>query len=246
MSVLKNSRTLDLVLKKGSGIDLFPGESSGYSSSSSVAEEAVNQSSSKSKRLSIVAEEGDDRSQRKACQCKSFRKNNLKSSGSIDSIFDNISNEGSSYREKSKSIEILTDTNDKKTVTFQNRDHVSKTFLNYNKPVPKPSTFCHGAANQTVIKIESKDTVKANRIFSAPAADTPLGNGVIAVEVHKSNEECENEKISIEESPSLSSFSSACSLSSAISKEIQKRNEVRIRHFVFDDVTDNKTDGESV
>jgi len=37
--VLKAHGALDLVVRKGSGIDLFPGESSGYSSASSTADE---------------------------------------------------------------------------------------------------------------------------------------------------------------------------------------------------------------
>ncbi|EEB18151.1 Harmonin, putative [Pediculus humanus corporis] len=186
VTVLKGAQTLDLVLKKGSGIDLFPGESSGYSSSSSIADEAVTQNPSKPKRLSMVAEEGDERNGRKSCQCKTGR-NSLKPFGSIDSIFDNVSNAGSNYREKSKSIEILTDTNDRKII----------------------------------------DTTMAKVLME--------NGNVTSVQVHRSDDaDVEDDdgygknKMDVEKSSSISSFSSGCSLTSAISREIEKRKEVRI------------------
>ncbi|KAK6619460.1 hypothetical protein RUM43_012217 [Polyplax serrata] len=234
VSVLKNSRTLDLVLKKGSGIDLFPGESSGYSSSSSVADEAVGQSPPKSKRLSMVAEEGDDRGQRKSCHCKSLR-NKLKSSGSIDSIFDNISNEGSTYREKSKSIEILTtDLNDRKTLTYRNGDHISRTLLNF-KSGPETGRPAGGGdgggcvgvtsgGRQTVIKINGKELGVPGKCPTMPP-EKKLTEGLVSVEVHRSN----NEDDGSNGSPGQKCSSSSSSLSSAISQEIQKRNERRLK-----------------
>lgn len=234
MTVLKGAQTLDLVLKKGSGIDLFPGESSGYSSSSSIADEAVTQNPSKPKRLSMVAEEGDERNGRKSCQCKTGR-NSLKPFGSIDSIFDNVSNAGSNYREKSKSIEILTDTNDRKIIGFQNFENVTKTFINstninnnnnnYNyKPV---ETSLRTSGGQTIIKIERKDTTMAKVLME--------NGNVTSVQVHRSDDaDVEDDdgygknKMDVEKSSSISSFSSGCSLTSAISREIEKRKEVRI------------------
>lgn len=47
--MLKGQGTLDLVLRKGSGIDLFPGESSGYSSASSTTDETSNHSNNNKK-----------------------------------------------------------------------------------------------------------------------------------------------------------------------------------------------------
>lgn len=211
VSILKNARTLDLVLKKGSGLDLFPGESSGYSSSSSVADEAVSQPPFKPKRLSIVSEEGDERSFRKSCQRQSA-KSNLKSSGSIDSIFDNLTNGTSAYREKSKSIEILTDTNAKKTVTFQNEGNVSKTLINFTKPLPDSCRFI--GSGQTLIQ---NDKVEPSKV------EKQTGNGMISMErtEHNSKRTTPNDA-----GLNSGSFSSSCSLSSAISQEIQKRNEV--------------------
>lgn len=224
---MKNVRTLDLVLKKGSGIDLFPGESSGYSSSSSVADEAIPPPPSLSKRLSIVAEESDERYQRKPCHCKSGR-NTLKSSASIDSIFESFPNDGenSNYRERSKSIEILTDSNYKKTVTFKNNENVSRTILNITNNKPSVNNCRCVIGSQTVIKIESNEGVKTNTIMSGKEE---MENGRISVEVHRSDEKCSSEKVPIEKSPSSSSFSSGSSLSSAISQEIQRRNEVSLK-----------------
>ncbi|KAL0268842.1 UNVERIFIED_CONTAM: hypothetical protein PYX00_010651 [Menopon gallinae] len=227
VSVLKNTRVLDLVLKKGSGIDLFPGESSGYSSSSSIADEAVNQPTSKTKRLSIVAEESDDRYHRKTCHCKHPRNGTLKSSGSIDSVFDCVPDgDGSRYRERSKSIEILTDANFKKTVTFKNHENVTRTLLNI-----KPRDSCHHClvGNQTVIKIESNDVGRDIPAAPSMSVEKKIGESLISVEVHRSNEKCSSEKSAIEKSPSSSSFSSGSSLSSAISREIQRRNERKLK-----------------
>lgn len=57
VNVLKTSRQLDLIIRKGSGSDLFPGESSGYNSSSSSVNGDQSPSWGDTKRLSIVKEE---------------------------------------------------------------------------------------------------------------------------------------------------------------------------------------------
>lgn len=57
MNVLKASRQLDLIIRKGSGLDLFPGESSGYNSSASSVNGDQSPSWGDTKRLSIVKEE---------------------------------------------------------------------------------------------------------------------------------------------------------------------------------------------
>lgn len=82
--------------------------------------------------------------------------------------------------------------------------------------------------SQTIIKIENNDVqeVKSSSIMSGK--EEIVENGRISVEVHRSDEKCTPEKVPIEKSPSSSSFSSGCSLSSAISQEIQRRNEVSV------------------
>jgi hypothetical protein len=57
VNVLKTSRQLELVIRKGSGLDLFPGESSGYNSSASSANGDQSPNWGENKRLSIVTEE---------------------------------------------------------------------------------------------------------------------------------------------------------------------------------------------
>lgn len=57
---MKNSRQLDLVVRKSAGSELFPGESSGYNSSASSVTGDQSPSWSDSKRLSIVKEESMD------------------------------------------------------------------------------------------------------------------------------------------------------------------------------------------
>lgn len=54
---MKSSRQLDLIVRKCAGIELFPGESSGYNSSASSVTGDQSPSWSDSKRLSIVKEE---------------------------------------------------------------------------------------------------------------------------------------------------------------------------------------------
>lgn len=54
---MKTARHLELVVRKGAGSELFPGESSGYNSSASSVTGDQSPSWSDSKRLSIVKEE---------------------------------------------------------------------------------------------------------------------------------------------------------------------------------------------
>lgn len=57
---MKSARQLDLIVRKGAGSELFPGESSGYNSSASSVTGDQSPSWSESKRLSIVKEESLD------------------------------------------------------------------------------------------------------------------------------------------------------------------------------------------
>ncbi|GLV35768.1 uncharacterized protein CBL_01080 [Carabus blaptoides fortunei] len=57
VNVMKMSRQLELIIRKGAGSELFPGESSGYNSSASSVTGDQSPSWSESKRLSIVKEE---------------------------------------------------------------------------------------------------------------------------------------------------------------------------------------------
>ena len=64
VNVLKTSRQLDLIIRKGSGLDLFPGESSGYNSSASSANGDQSPNWGENKRLSIVKEESVETEER--------------------------------------------------------------------------------------------------------------------------------------------------------------------------------------
>lgn len=57
MSVLRSSGILELIIRKGAGLDLFPGESSGYNSSASSIAGDQSPETWPNKRLSIVKEE---------------------------------------------------------------------------------------------------------------------------------------------------------------------------------------------
>ncbi|CAH1187892.1 unnamed protein product [Phyllotreta striolata] len=64
VNIMKNSRQLELIVRKAAASELFPGESSGYNSSASSVTEDQSSSWGDSKRLSIVKEENqnlDDR-----------------------------------------------------------------------------------------------------------------------------------------------------------------------------------------
>ncbi|GJQ84792.1 hypothetical protein Trydic_g21191 [Trypoxylus dichotomus] len=60
VNLMKGARQLDLIVRKGAGSELFPGESSGYNSSASSVTGDQSPSWSESKRLSIVKEESLD------------------------------------------------------------------------------------------------------------------------------------------------------------------------------------------
>ncbi|KAL1509883.1 hypothetical protein ABEB36_004554 [Hypothenemus hampei] len=60
VNLMKSSRQLNLIVRKGAGSELFPGESSGYNSSASSVTGDQSPSWSDSKRLSIVKEENLD------------------------------------------------------------------------------------------------------------------------------------------------------------------------------------------
>ncbi|KAL3266404.1 hypothetical protein HHI36_010580 [Cryptolaemus montrouzieri] len=60
VNIMKMSRQLDLLVRKSAGSELFPGESSGYNSSASSVTGDQSPSWSDSKRLSIVKEENVD------------------------------------------------------------------------------------------------------------------------------------------------------------------------------------------
>ncbi|XP_049807844.1 serine-rich adhesin for platelets-like isoform X1 [Schistocerca nitens] len=60
VSILKGSRNLELLVRKGAGLDLFPGESSGYNSSASSVAGDQSPNWEETKRLSIVKEESTE------------------------------------------------------------------------------------------------------------------------------------------------------------------------------------------
>ncbi|XP_045479127.1 harmonin isoform X2 [Harmonia axyridis] len=60
VNIMKMSKQLDLIIRKGAGSELFPGESSGYNSSASSVTGDQSPSWSESKRLSMVKEENFD------------------------------------------------------------------------------------------------------------------------------------------------------------------------------------------
>ncbi|XP_066145408.1 uncharacterized protein [Euwallacea fornicatus] len=64
VSLMKACRQLNMVIRKGAGSELFPGESSGYNSSASSVTGDQSPSWSESKRLSIVTEENLDLGER--------------------------------------------------------------------------------------------------------------------------------------------------------------------------------------
>uniref|UniRef100_A0A336LXM3 CSON007568 protein n=1 Tax=Culicoides sonorensis TaxID=179676 RepID=A0A336LXM3_CULSO len=67
VSIMKESHTLDLLVRVSEGVDLFPNESSGYNSSASSAtgDQSPCWGNEKSKRLSIVREESNSSGDRK-------------------------------------------------------------------------------------------------------------------------------------------------------------------------------------
>ncbi|XP_067012697.2 protein scribble homolog [Anabrus simplex] len=205
VNLLKSSRQLDLLVSKGAGLDLFPGESSGYNSSASSLNGDQSPSWEDGKRLSVVKEESAELEERL---------------GHVDSLdknkqWDRIEYEWESKQQRSPG-------NSCTVIRVGQNGHLedcsNKTNWDIERPPPLPPPPAPGSKLAEIC------------MFSQQHETT-----MVVVEVHRSQETDQDEESKRpppppEGDPQLfkSSSSSSCSsLSSAISQELQRRLQRR-------------------
>lgn len=212
---MKTSRQLDLVVRKLAGLELFPGESSGYNSSASSVTGDQSPSWSDSKRLSIVKEESLELEDR-LTQLDRLKSNKWNKSEWDDCDYDR-------YQFKPTIINLS-----------ENGTTITNNGL---------EDQCQNLNTNTLTNNNSNTLTRnnANKLADICLVSRQQETKTVVVEVHRSNaEETKKTEIPLTKSPSISSFNSLASrssdtsnsLSSAISLELQRRSEV-IQKFVF-------------
>ncbi|RZF32190.1 hypothetical protein LSTR_LSTR004053 [Laodelphax striatellus] len=206
VSVLRSSGLLELQVRKGAGLDLFPGESSGYNSSASSVAGDQSPETWLNKRLSIVKEESVIDSESRLSH-NDLNRNYLdrKDIGLLSNGSSQNSSNKSTNTENIGTCTVIRVGSDEPTIdTSRRSDSTNDSHKN------KLAEICM-VSQQT----ETKTTT-------------------VLVEVHQSEEEssgCKSEKSGLMNSSSVSSFTSTSSttnsLSSAISQELQRRSQRR-------------------
>lgn len=202
---MKGARQLDLIVRKGAGSELFPGESSGYNSSASSVTGDQSPSWSESKRLSIVKEESHDLEDRLS-QLDRFK---AKKWEKIE--WDDDRDEKSSYQFKPTIINLSDNTSTIKinSEECQNSEEIANT------------------TNNTLGRN------KSNKIADICLVSHQHETKTVVVEVHRSDEKEKTALAKSPSIGSFNSVTSRCSntsstLSSAICEEIQRRAAVSI------------------
>ncbi|KRT85145.1 PDZ domain-containing protein, partial [Oryctes borbonicus] len=203
VNLMKGARQLDLIVRKGAGSELFPGESSGYNSSASSVTGDQSPSWSESKRLSIVKEESLD-------------------------LEDRLSQLDRFKTKKWEKIE-WDDDRDEKPASYQFKPTIiNLSDTNTSMIKVNSSEECQ---NEEPTKANGCNTLgrnKSNKIADICLVSHQHETKTVVVEVHRSDEK---EKTVLAKSPSINSFNSVTSrnsitsstLSSAICEEIQRR-----------------------
>lgn len=204
---MKTSRQLDLVVRKGAGSELFPGESSGYNSSASSVTGDQSPSWSDSKRLSIVKEESLE-------------------------LEDRLSHLDF-HRFKPKCWEKITYDWDENPRHFKptiiNLSEKGTTITNNGTAEECQNGNIHDEERE-------RNKIDANKLAEiCMLSQQHETTKMVVVDVHRSDLEDEKTDDSLKKSPSIASFSSTASrisssttssLSSAITLELQRRSEV--------------------
>ncbi|KAK9739139.1 PDZ domain [Popillia japonica] len=200
VNLMKGARQLDLIVRKGAGSELFPGESSGYNSSASSVTGDQSPSWSESKRLSIVKEESHDLEDRLS-QLDRFK---AKKWEKIE--WDDDRDEKSSYQFKPTIINLSDNTSTIKinSEECQNSEEIANT------------------TNNTLGRN------KSNKIADICLVSHQHETKTVVVEVHRSDEKEKTALAKSPSIGSFNSVTSRCSntsstLSSAICEEIQRR-----------------------
>ncbi|XP_039279098.1 PDZ domain-containing protein 7 [Nilaparvata lugens] len=206
VSVLRSSGLLELQVRKGAGLDLFPGESSGYNSSASSVAGDQSPETWLNKRLSIVKEES-------VIDSESRLSHNDLNRNYLDKKDVGLLSNGSSQNSSNKS----TNTENIGTCTVIR--------VGSDEPTIDSSR-----------RTDSTNDSHKNKLaeICMVSQQTETKTTTVLVEVHQSEEESTQtkcEKAGLVNSSSVSSFTSTSSttnsLSSAISQELQRRSQRR-------------------
>ncbi|XP_044748289.1 harmonin isoform X2 [Coccinella septempunctata] len=199
VNLMKMSRQLDLIVRKGAGSELFPGESSGYNSSASSVTGDQSPSWSDSKRLSIVKEENfdlEDRLDRLKC---TSQWNNIE--------WDDLEE--------------------------QEKPYFKPTIINLTE---NATIISNNGSDECQVIENDYGTIGRQKQELIPHGHDAQRTKTVVVDVHRSDVEdssygsenglasSSNSVFSFGEAGSRNSLAS-CSLSSALSMEIQRRNE---------------------
>ncbi|XP_060531155.1 harmonin isoform X2 [Cylas formicarius] len=213
VSIMKSVRQLNLIIRKGAGSELFPGESSGYNSSASSVTGDQSPSWSDSKRLSIVKEENLDLGE---------RLNHL-------DRYKNLSNtkHWDSWDEEPEDKPLF-------KPTIISLSESGTTIQNNGAQNDNPD--CHNKVSRCNTTNNSN-----NKLADICLISQQHEMKTVVVEVHRTDtdEPKTNNHNTLTKSPSTSSFYSvtskssctgsvASSLSSAITQEIQRRSQKKI------------------
>ncbi|XP_069675086.1 harmonin isoform X2 [Periplaneta americana] len=241
VNVLKTSRQLDLIVRKGAGMDLFPGESSGYNSSASSVNGDQSPSWGDTKRLSIVKEESVELEERLG-QLDSNHRNADKhhSWDRIEQDWDKT--ETKQRRKDSPVLRVHFEENgNQRSLDEANRDMSELSLGSSERESPPGMNGQHA---------EQKSNADGAKLAEIRMVSQQLETKTVVVEVHRSEEVDDGtavtqstQRLGTEEeskqhgplakSPSSGSFvsvsssSAGSSLSSAISQELQRRSKRR-------------------
>lgn len=214
VSLMKSSRQLNLIVRKGAGSELFPGESSGYNSSASSVTGDQSPSWSESKRLSIVKEESLELGERLHY---------------LDKIKNCTVNKWESWDDMEHEDKPLF------KPTIINLSENGTTIQN-NGDVPLLDEYQSQFGLYNILEQTSNNDQTSNEEEEIYASKPEIKT--VVVEVHETKPKMENSHLPLAKSASTSSFSSLASksscasnvtntsLSSAITLEIQRRQVI--------------------
>ncbi|XP_075211659.1 uncharacterized protein LOC142318898 isoform X2 [Lycorma delicatula] len=199
VSVLRSSGLLELVVRKGAGLDLFPGESSGYNSSASSVAGDQSPETWLNKRLSIVKEESI-----------------IDSEGRFS--HNDVANRNCVERRENQFNSTTPSTSTKSTNTESTR-----TVIHVGPEESKRESSCQSDTT------DGQKNKLAEICMVSQQTETKTTTVLVEVHQSEEEESCKMDNNRLLNSSSTSSFtsSSSNSLSSAISQELQRRSQRR-------------------
>lgn len=251
VSVMKSSSVLELFVRPGAGLDLFPSESSGYNSSaSSVTGDQSPCWGEQAKRLSIVREESTNSTDRmNTFKMRSNRKDKplhvevpkVPASYMMKNQNQNLNhnnNYNNNYNESNKgtqntTIIKLTENgpliNNTMIPSLNNGYKEANLNNNINNNTVNNNGYKESNNNNSISEIEAPKVDSSKKIADICFVSRQNETKIVTVEVHQTSQNGGGALLSRDEPESISSNSS--SLSSAISDELKRRAEVRLQYL---------------